>query len=74
MRIFSNQVFHIEDVDFSKWPTINGDDIILETARTEYLENCLDLLNHYMNRYTSHINYPIWEQYATIVEDILTAR
>lgn len=74
MRIFLNQVLHIESVDFSKWPTINGDDLRLETARSEYLENCLELLNKYMNKYSSHINYPIWEQYATVIEDILASR
>lgn len=74
MRIFSNQVLHAEDMDYSKWPTINGDSLILENARTEYLDKCLELLNQYLNRYTSHINYPIWEQYATVIEDILAKR
>lgn len=74
MNIFSNQVLHAELIDFSKWPTINGDSIVLENARSEYLEKCLELLNYYMNRYVSHINYPIWEQYADVVEDILASR
>ena len=41
MNIFSNQVLHAESIDFSKWPTINGDSIVLENARSEYLEKCL---------------------------------
>lgn len=74
MYIFSNQALHAENVDFSKWPTINGDSVVLETARSEYLERCLELLNYYMNRYVSHINYPVWEHYADVVEDILASR
>lgn len=74
MHIFLNQVLHMESIDFSKWPTINGDDLRLEAARSEYLEKCLELLNKYMNKYSSHINYPVWEQYATVVEDILASR
>lgn len=74
MCIFSNQVLYMEKIDFSKWPTINGDSIVLETARSEYLEKCLMLLNHYMNRYNSHINYPVWERYADVVENILSLR
>lgn len=74
MTIFSNQVLHAEFIDFSKWPTINGDSIVLENARSEYLEKCLELLNYYMNRYVSHVNYPVWEQYADVVEDILASR
>ena len=74
MNIFSNQVLHAESIDFSKWPTINGDFIVLENARSEYLEKCLELLNYYMNCYVSHINYPVWEQYADVVEDILACR
>lgn len=74
MRIFSNEVLPIEAIDFTKWPTINGDSVLLETARSEYLDRCLTLLNHYMTCYSSHINYPIWEQYAETVEDILASR
>lgn len=74
MFIFSNQVLHAENIDFSKWTTINGDSVVLETARSEYLECCLELLNHYMNRYVCHANYPVWEQYAEVVEDILASR
>lgn len=74
MSIFSNQALQAENIDFSRWPTINGDSVQLETARSEYLGRCLKVLNHYMNHYSSHINYPIWERYADVVEDILAAR
>lgn len=74
MFVFSNQVLHPENIDFSKWATINGELIELETARSEYLERCLQILNYYMNRYVAHVNYPVWEQYADVVEDILVKR
>lgn len=74
MFIFSNQVLHPENIDFTRWTTINGDSIVLNTARSEYLERCLELLNYYMDRYISHVNYPVWEQYADAIEDILAVR
>lgn len=74
MSIFSDQVFHVESVDFSRWPTINGDSIVLKDARNEYLEKCLETLNYYMNHYSSHINYPVWEEYANVIEDILVKK
>ncbi|SET50397.1 hypothetical protein [[Clostridium] polysaccharolyticum] len=74
MCIFSNQVLQIENTDFTKWPTINGDAVVLETARSEYLDTCLEKLNYFMNRYVSHMNYPVWEKYADVIEDILAHR
>lgn len=74
MNIFSEKVYRIEDVDLTKWETINGDYIILEKARPEYLSRCLEVLNDYMQRYSSHINYPVWEAYTTVIEDILCSK
>ncbi|MBR3771349.1 MAG: hypothetical protein IKL07_03690 [Clostridium sp.] len=47
---------------------------MLKNARSDYLEKCLETLNYYMNRYTSHINYPVWEEYANTIEDILVEK
>lgn len=74
MNIFSDQVLHMESIDFSHWFTISGDSLVLKDARTEYLEKCLETLNYYMNRYSSHINYPIWEEYTNVIEDLLVER
>lgn len=74
MTIFTNASLDFNAMDFTKWQTINGDYLALEQARTEYIEKCLEQIYYYMERYPTHINYPIWREYATRIEYILALR
>lgn len=74
MKLFSNTPIEAESTDFMKWETINGDALDLRNARPEYLECCMSTLLFYMDKYPCHINYQIWEEYLTQIEDLLALR
>lgn len=74
MKIFSNQPIDYASIDFSKWESIQGRFISIHLARTEYIHNCLSLLDKYMQRYPNHPNSPIWEAYIQTFENELEQR
>lgn len=74
MRIFQNKPVEIETVDFQVWETVNGDSILLKRMRTEYMEQCIAVLEDYCAKYPAHPNREIWERYLEVMEDGLCER
>ena len=74
MRIFQDKGLDADEVDYSRWETVNGDSMGMRDMRTEYLERCIETLEYYAQRYPAHENREIWERYLDEMEDELALR
>ncbi len=74
MRIFTNEQLNEDELDYSRWETINGDYINISMVGTTYLERCLDLLAQFVEKYPKHRNIAIWLRYMNCLEDELLSR
>lgn len=74
MKIFTNETVNINDVDFTKCETLNGDYIDIATTRPKLLEKYIGIFERYMQKYPKHANYEIWKRYITVFEDSLLAQ
>lgn len=74
MKIFTNETVNINDVDFTKCETLNGDYINIATTRPKLLEKYIGIFERYMQKYPKHANYEIWKRYITVIEDSLLAQ
>jgi hypothetical protein len=71
MRLFTDESLDINEIDFTKCETLNGDFITIATTRPKLLEKYISIFEHYTEKYPNHVNYPIWKQYITVFEDSL---
>lgn len=74
MRIFTNEIVNINDVDFTKCETLNGDYINIATTRPKLLEKYIGIFERYTQKYPKHANYEIWKRYISVLEDSLLAQ
>lgn len=74
MRIFTNETVDINDVDFTKCETLNGDYINIATTRPKLLEKYIGIFERYTQKYPKHANYEIWKRYISVLEDSLLAQ
>lgn len=74
MRIFTNEIVNINDVDFTKCETLNGDYINIATTRPKLLEKYIGIFERYTQKYPKHVNYEIWKRYISVLEDSLLAQ
>lgn len=74
MEIFTNRTINPQSINYSEWQTLNGDYMYIHTARSEYIKNCIDVLEHYMERYPDHGNYQVWANYFDAFEIELETR
>lgn len=74
MRIFTNETVNINDVDFTKCETLNGDYINIATTRPKLLEKYIGIFERYTQKYPKHANYEIWKRYISVLEDSLLAQ
>ena len=74
MRIFTNEIVNINDVDFTKCETLNGDYINIATTRPKLLEKYIGIFERYTQKYPKHANYEIWKRYLSVLEDSLLAQ
>lgn len=71
MRLFSNEALNVDDIDFTKCETLNGDYMDISNASPELLEKYISYFEVYIQKYPKHANHPIWKKYITILEDSL---
>lgn len=71
MRIFSNETVDINEIDFSKCETLNGDYIDIATTRPKLLEKYIAIFERYIQKYPKHTNREIWQRYISVFEDSL---
>lgn len=71
MRIFTNECIDINDIDFTKCETLNGDYIEIATSRPKLLEKYISIFEKYIQKYPKHANYEIWKKYISIFENSL---
>lgn len=74
MTVFTNTPLKAGEMDYEKWPTINGVTTDIHKAREDYLRTWADTLEYYMEHYPSHANYKVWENYFNAFEDELDNR
>ena len=74
MKIFTNEVFKEDDIDYTRWETFNGDYVNISEVGSAYIERCLDTLELFAERYPNHPNYSIWIRYMDIFEQELVNR
>ena len=74
MRIFTNEIVNINDVDFTKCETLNGDYINIATTRPKLLDKYIGIFERYTQKYPKHANYEIWKRYISVLEDSLLAQ
>lgn len=74
MRIFTNEILDENDIDFTRWQTVNGDYVRITEVGTAYIERSLDYLAIYSERYPNHPNYSIWQHYIGLFEQELLER
>ena len=53
MKIFSNEAIDIQDIDFTKCETLNGDYINISTTRPKLLEKYIGIFERYIQKYRS---------------------
>lgn len=71
MRIFTNESLNINDIDFTKCETLNGDFIDIASTRPNLLEKYIGIFERYTQKYPKHANYEIWKRYITVFENSL---
>lgn len=71
MKIFTNEIIDINDVDFTKCETLNGDFIDIATTRPNLLEKYISIFERYIQKYPKHANREIWQKYISVFETSL---
>lgn len=71
MKIFSNEVINMQDVDFSKCETLNGDYLDIAATKPKLLEKYISIFERYIQKYPHHVNYEIWKHYINVLENSL---
>lgn len=74
MKLFKNEALSIDDIDFTKCETLNGDYIEIANARPELLEKYISYFETYIQKYPKHVNCDIWKHYILVLEDAITAQ
>lgn len=68
MKIFTNESLNIDEIDFTKCETMNGDFIDIATTRPKLLEKYIGIFERYIQKYPKHANYEIWKRYIAVFE------
>lgn len=71
MKIFSNEVIDMQNVDFSKCETLNGDYLDIATTRPKLLEKYIGIFEKHIQKYPCHVNHEIWKHYINVLENSL---
>ncbi|MCR4803610.1 MAG: hypothetical protein K5895_11525 [Lachnospiraceae bacterium] len=56
MRLFTDESLDINEIDFTKCETLNGDFITIATTRPKLLEKYISIFEHYTEKYPNHVN------------------